>query len=152
MAEISWGGSFGWWMELGNTEDTGNGFTDDPTQTTALTQSVIALVLLLLNKHDLLHPISLLLAILGHKSVLPTQHEILHDQLSRPSQALDVRDAIDSLLQVLVEAGFVADGAERSLHGYRVGADKGFGGDGEEVDGVVLLDEVGSGHELAGFM
>lgn len=53
---------------------------------------------------------------------------------------------------MLSEAFLGADVSEGVHHGDGVGADHGLGIDGEDVDVVVVLDEVGSGHDLPGFV
>ena len=53
---------------------------------------------------------------------------------------------------MFLESLFGADTAESLLHGYRVGADHCFRGDGEEIHVIVLLDEICARHNLPGLV
>src|SRR5690349_6997119 len=75
------------------------------------------------------HPTSLVIVILlrllqldrnsppaGGDVVLPAEDQVLGHQLSRAAQALDVADALNSVLEVLAEPLLRANLAERKVH------------------------------------
>lgn len=78
--------------------------------------------------------------------------QILGDQFARSTQALNGRDAAEGGFEMGFKARLLADLPERTLHRDRVGSDHGSRVDGEDVDVIVALDEIGSGHDLTCFM
>jgi hypothetical protein len=115
---------------------------------------VVIIIIVFLGSHSLhLNPlIHIPFPVARRNFILAAFPQILESELLGTTKTLNISNAIYRFLEKLVEARLRANVVESTLHGNAVGTDPGVAVNGKDGEVVVLADEVGSRHDVAGLV